>query len=257
MRCFIVALQFLTRIQIVQQDNLTASDFSGSTRYFPLVGLVLGTSYMLASWCLIAVFGWSNVVTTTLVILPILLTGALHCDGFMDTMDGLFSGRERVRMLEIMKDSRVGSFGVVAFVALTLMNWSLLRDIPLLLIMTALFTMPIIGRMAMVLSIAFYPYARKEGMGKVFSESADGRTVFTALVTTLLFVIPWGPAATYALVLGLAFSCLFSMYANRRLGGLTGDVYGAVETLTETVVLAVFFAAHWLPGGMLLLWKSW
>lgn len=257
MHYFLVALQFLTRIHIIKQGNLRAADFGRSTRYFPLVGLVLGILYMLASWCLIAIFGWSNVVTTTLVILPVLLTGALHCDGFMDTMDGLFSGRERDRMLEIMKDSRVGSFGVVAFVMLMMINWSLLRDTPLLLIMTTLFVMPIVGRMAMVLAISFFSYAREEGMGKAFSDHANGKTVLIAAISTVLFVIPWGPAAIYALFAGLSFAWFFSTYAARRLGGLTGDVYGAVEILTETVVLFVFFAAHWLPGGMLLLWKSW
>ena len=140
---------------------------------------------------------------------------------------------------------------------LMMINWSLLRDTPLLLIMTTLFVMPIVGRMAMVLAISFFSYAREEGMGKAFSDHANGKTVLIAAISTVLFVTPWGPAAIYALFTGLSFAWFFSTYAARRLGGLTGDVYGAVEILTETVVLFVFFAAHWLPGGMLLLWKSW
>ena len=108
-----------------------------------------------------------------------------------------------------------------------------------------------------MVAIAFFPYAREEGIGKAFSDSADNKTVWIALAITLLCVLPWGPAAVYALIAGLAFAWNFSAYVCRRLGGLTGDVYGAVEMLTETVVLVVFFAAHWLPGGMLLLWKSW
>ncbi len=255
MKSFITALQFLTRIHLKNQMDLTAEDFGRSTKFFPLVGLILGLIYMLASWCLIAVFGWANLVTTLLVILPVLLTGGLMLDGFMDTVDGVFSGRERERQLEIMKDSRVGSFGVLALVCLFLVNWSALRDVKLVLIMTALFVMPIIGRMAMVMAIAFFPYARKEGMGKIFADMADRETVLLAASVTLVFVVPWGQAAVAALLIGLGFAWLVATWLTHKLGGLTGDTYGAIETLTETVVLLVFWVTSWLPGGLHILWR--
>jgi len=255
MKSFITALQFLTRIHIKNQTDLTAEDFGRSTKFFPLVGLILGTIYMLAAWCLIAVFGWANLVTTLLIILPILLTGGLMLDGFMDTVDGVFSGRERERVLEIMKDSRVGSFGVIALVCLLLVNWTALRDVKLVLIMTALFVMPIIGRMAMVMAIAFFPYARKEGMGKIFADMADRKTVMLAVFTTLAGVIPWGQAAIAALFVGLAFAWCTAKWLSGKLGGLTGDTYGAIETLTETVVLLVFWLTSWIPGGLHILWR--
>lgn len=255
MKSFITALQFLTRIQVKKQTDLTAEDFGRSTKFFPMVGLILGTLYMLAAWCLIAVFGWANLVTTLLIILPILLTGGLMLDGFMDTVDGVFSGRDRERVLEIMKDSRVGSFGVIALACLLLMNWSAMKDIQSVLIMTALFIMPIIGRMAMVMAIAFFPYARKEGMGKVFAEMADKKTVLLAALTTLVCVVPWGQAAVAALVIGLVFAWLVAAWLSHQLGGLTGDTYGAIETLTETVVLVVFWAVSWIPVGLLVLWR--
>ncbi len=255
MRSFITALQFLTRIHIKKQNDLTAEDFGRSTKFFPLVGIILGFIYMLAAWCLIAVFGWANLVTTLLVILPVLLTGGLMLDGFMDTVDGVFSGRERERVLEIMKDSRVGSFGVIALACLLLVNWTALRDIKLVLIMTALFVMPIIGRMAMVMVIACFPYARKEGMGKIFADMADKETLVIAGVTTLALVVPWGQAAIAALVAGLGCAWLIGRWLTSQLGGLTGDTYGAIETLTETVVLLVFWVTSWIPGGLHILWR--
>jgi adenosylcobinamide-GDP ribazoletransferase len=173
----------------------------------------------------------------------------------MDTVDGVFSGRERERQLEIMKDSRVGSFGVIALVCLMMLNWTAMRDIKLVLIMTAVFIMPIIGRMAMVMVIAFFPYARKEGMGKVFSDMADTETVIIAGITTILFVVPWGQAAVAALFIGLGFAWLLGHWLTKKLGGLTGDTYGAIETLTETVVLLVFLVTSWIPGGLHILWK--
>ena len=255
MKSFITALQFLTRIHVKNQPDLTIEDFGRSTKFFPLVGEILGLIYLLATWCLIAVFGWANFVTTILVLLPVLVTGGLLLDGYMDTADGVFSARDRERKLEIMKDSRVGSFGVIALVALMMVNWTVLRDIKLVLIMTALFIMPIIGRMAMVMVIAFFPYARKEGMGKAFADMADKETVAIAGMTTILFVVPWGQAAIAALAAGLGFAWLLGVWLTSKLGGLTGDTYGAIETLTETMVLVVFLVTSWIPGGLHILWR--
>ena len=101
-----------------------------------------------------------------LVIAEFLITGGLHADGLMDTSDGLFSGRERDRKLEIMKDSRIGSFGVVAFVFVTLLKWQLLTAIPTAeFIPMALIMMPLMSRWSLVLSIRSYPYAREQGDG--------------------------------------------------------------------------------------------
>ena len=243
MNSFLVGLQFLTRIRIVRQTVWTAEDFGRSTRFFPLVGLVLGICYALAAWTLISVLGMRALTAALLLILPLFLTGGLHADGFMDTADGVFSGRERERKLEIMKDSRVGSFGVVAFVLLMFLQFALLLDMSPPLLVSVFFVMPIIGRMAMVLAVSCFPYARADGMGKTFADMADRRTVAIAAVTTSVLVIPIGLLATLALVIGIIFALLFCRQMTAILGGVTGDVYGAATVLTETVVLAVFSLA--------------
>ena len=239
MNSFLVGLQFLTRIRIVRQTVWTAEDFGRSTRFFPLVGLVLGICYALAAWILVSVLGMRVLTAALLLILPLLLTGGLHADGFMDTADGVFSGRERERKLEIMKDSRVGSFGVVAFVLLMFLQFALLLDMSPPLLVSVFFVMPIIGRMAMVLAVSCFPYARADGMGKTFADMADRGTVAIAAVTTSVLVIPIGLLATLALVLGIVFALLFCRWMTAILGGVTGDVYGAATVLTETIVLAV------------------
>ena len=134
------------------------ADFGRSTRYFPLVGVVLGLICAFLALVLMVIMG-SHLYTvrTILTLLPLLLTGGLHCDGFMDTVDGLFSGRDRERMLEIMKDSRTGSFGVVAFCSLLLLDWSLILDLQEPVLVVALFTMPIIGRLSMLFVIQHCP----------------------------------------------------------------------------------------------------
>lgn len=255
MNSFLVGLQFLTRIRIVRQTVWTAEDFGRSTRFFPLVGLVLGICYALAAWILVSVLGMRALTAALLLILPLLLTGGLHADGFMDTADGVFSGRERERKLEIMKDSRVGSFGVVAFVLLMFLQFALLLDMSLPLLVPVFFVMPIIGRMAMVLAVSCFPYARADGMGKTFADMADRGTVAIAAVTTSVLVIPIGLLATLALVLGIVFALLFCRWMTTILGGVTGDVYGAATVLTETIVLAVFSLASSYSNVWGLLWR--
>ena len=255
MNSFLVGLQFLTRIRIVRQTVWTAEDFGRSTRFFPLVGLVLGLCYALAAWILVSVLGMRALTAALLLILPLLLTGGLHADGFMDTADGVFSGRERERKLEIMKDSRVGSFGVVAFVLLMFLQFALLLDMSPPLLVPVFFVMPIIGRMAMVLAVSCFPYARADGMGKTFADMADRGTVAIAAVTTSVLVIPIGLLATLALVLGIVFALLFCRWMTAILGGVTGDVYGAATVLTETIVLAVFSLASSYSNVWGLLWR--
>ena len=204
---------------------------------------------------LLYALGIRSLTVALLLILPLLLTGGLHADGFMDTADGVFSGRERARKLEIMKDSRVGAFGVVSFVMLMFVQFSLLSDMAWPLLVPALFVMPIIGRLAMVLAVACFPYAREDGMGKTFADMADRSTVLIAALTTAILVLPWGVLATAALVLGTLFALLFCRMMTNILGGVTGDVYGAATVLTETLVLAVFSLASAYPNVWGILWK--
>lgn len=255
MNSFLIGLQFLTRIHLVKQTVWTAEDFGRSTRFFPLVGLVLGICYALAAWLLLYALGMRSLTAALLLILPLLLTGGLHADGFMDTADGVFSGRDRARKLEIMKDSRVGAFGVVSFVMLMFVQFALLSDMAWPLLVPALFVMPIIGRLAMVLAVACFPYAREDGMGKTFADMADRSTVVIAALTTAVLVLPWGVLATAALVLDTLFALLFCRMMTNILGGVTGDVYGATTVLTETLVLAVFSLASSYPNVWGILWK--
>lgn len=248
MRSFFIGLQFLTRLSFVKQSEWSAADFGKSVKFFSLIGAVLGACYALIAYLLLIFLPMhqielpKHVISVILLALPILLTGGLHCDGFMDTMDGVFSGRSRERMLEIMKDSCVGSNAVTAFVLYLLMQWALLLDFPPAETVAALFVMPIIARLNMALAVLCYPYARPEGMGKAFADYANRRSLLFAIVSALILVFPVGIFAIISMGVALVFGCWFSRYVTKLLGGLTGDVYGAVSQLTELVVLLVFLA---------------
>ena len=251
MRAFFIGLQFLTRLSLVHQDNWTAEDFGRSVKFFPLIGAVLGVIYGGAAYGLLVFCPAQGVVlpphaaSVILLILPPLLTGGLHCDGFMDTMDGVFSGRDRDRMLAIMKDSRVGSNGVFGFVLLMLLEWGILLDLLAVpdFLVPALFLMPIIARLMMTGAVALYPYARPDGMGKAFAAYTDGKTVAFAALSTLFFLVPFGLPAAAALLVSLLFTAFFASFVKKRLGGLTGDIYGAITTLNEGLVLLTFLVA--------------
>ncbi len=246
MQAFLIGLQFLTRICVVKQTVWTEEGFGKSVRYFPLVGAVLGCIYALVAWLatdLLPQFGVilpHHLLNVLFVAMPVILTGGIHCDGFMDTVDGIFSGRDRERMLEIMKDSCTGAFGVVAFVLLMMFQYGAVSDVPVETLPAALFVMPVISRMMMVFTITIYPYARKEGMGKAFSEYTNRKTLGVVFLYGLALVIPWGINALIAVLVSLLFTTCFCNYVTKKIGGVTGDVYGAVCTLCELLVMIAF-----------------
>ena len=246
LRPYFIGLQFLTRISLVKQDNWTEEDFGQSVKFFPLIGATLGIVYAAFAYVftvLLPDFGVKlpvHLTAAVMLILPVLFTGGIHCDGFMDTMDGLFSGRKPDRMLEIMKDSRVGSNGVFAFVTLMIFELCSILDMAPAKLVPAFFLLPIIARYMMTLAIVFYPYARPEGMGKAFKMYADSRTLTFATLLAAVFVLPFGPLAWLSLVVGFLFMRGFAGFAVKTVGGLTGDIYGCITTLVEGLVMLTF-----------------
>ena len=246
-REFVTALQFLTRIRLFRDPDYDDGLFGRSVKFFPLVGLLAG---LILAGVAVLTGGWlpGTVRSMLLVTLSVFITGGLHCDGLMDSADGLFSGRSRERMLEIMKDSRVGSFGVIAIFLLLLWKWALLHDLPDSLLAPALISMMTFGRFAMILAILYFPYARPEGMGKAFALYAGTYSLGPALATVLgllaAFYYVKGPLvcviAAVAVLAAVLFAGWFGRWTTRKLGGMTGDTYGAVTELSELVVLTVF-----------------
>ncbi len=210
---------------------------------WPLVGAVLGgCGAALASAAL-----WLGVtpgVTAALVLaLGAMLTGGLHEDGLSDTADGLFGGWTRARRLEIMKDSRVGSYGVLALVLVTLARWSALTAV---LVYgghwAALVATGALSRAPMALVMALLPNARGEGLshatGRPSPATALVALALAAGITALL--TGWSAVALVFAVLGTAV--LLAFLALRKIGGQTGDILGATQQLAEVACLAVLSA---------------
>lgn len=203
--------------------------------YFPLVGLALGA---ILSFC--AGLHWPSPALRgfVLLLLWVVLTGALHLDGFGDACDGLFATTTPTRRLEIMKDPRTGAWAVVGIVLLLLGKWVTLQTTPAL----ALWLIPMVARWAMVLAAAGFRYARPTGFGGYFRAGLGwpqvlGATVFTGVASALIIGLrlDWSWLILSTPVLAVL---LFGRWAAARLGGgLTGDVYGAMGELTELAAL--------------------
>jgi adenosylcobinamide-GDP ribazoletransferase len=207
--------------------------------YYPLVGLILGLLLAGAGQLLFFLFP-AGLAAALLLALWAGLTGMLHLDGFMDSCDGLLPPREPARRLEIMKDSRVGAFGVIGVVLLLLVKFNALAALPPAYQAPALIAIPTLARWAMTWAMARYPLARREGTSVFFSAGLGWTQVFIAsaiaAVAALTLMNWWG-----ALLLGLTWlvTTLIASLAMARIAGLTGDVYGAICEITETALLLV------------------
>ena len=240
MRGLLIAFTFLTRLPLPAPKDVSDQEFKRSQHHYPLVGLVLGSLlWIVGRWG--RYYYPASVVGALLLVVEIALTGGIHLDGFMDSMDGLLSARTPERMLEIMKDSRVGAHAVISLAALLLLKYSLLAalkpaDLGILLIL------PMISRWAFLIGILGFPYARKEGLGQGFHEASHW-LVFSLEGLAILLFSGWflGPAGLAATLAAAAFALLFSWRIAKLLGGLTGDIYGATIELAELFSLLAAF----------------
>ncbi|CAM3928908.1 adenosylcobinamide-GDP ribazoletransferase [Paenibacillus alkaliterrae] len=252
------AFQFLTRLPIPVQVPFEGPVLTRSVIYFPLAGAFIGISLTAGALLLnLAVPVWPSAVL--LLVLWTALSGGLHMDGWMDTADGVLSHRSRERMLEIMKDSRVGAMGVLAAVLLLMLKASLLAELmsgsKSGIWLAALTICPVWSRAWMTAAIACWPSARQgEGIGVLFN-GVKGINVFWALLVSsaCTWCVLWIVGMSIAFILVLlpvillvTVCCggLLAAWLNRKLGGLTGDTYGAMNEAVEASLLLA--AVIWL-----------
>jgi len=246
---FWIAWQFLTIIPSPFRRGYGAEDLGKSISFFPVVGLFLGL-VLFGLDLLLGLFLPSILINVLLVIALVILTGALHLDGFIDTCDGLGVKSSVSDKLKVMSDSRVGGFGVVGGCCLVLAKFASLVALPQQLRSSALILMPVLSRWGMVYAISAFPLAKKEGMGWTVKQEASWKgmavaTVFSLIIASVLLKW-WGAALLAALSLILL---VVSKYLCSRFGGLTGDTYGAINEFAEVVVLILMFLIGELGGA--------
>jgi adenosylcobinamide-GDP ribazoletransferase len=213
--------------------------FGQATSYFPAVGLILGV-IIYWIWNLGNFINY-GVAAALAVIAGAVLTGGMHLDGWMDSLDGLLSGRNRERKLEIMRDSRSGAMGVIGVVCLLLLKYSLLLNIPPQKAFPWIVLTPIIARWCMVYAIRFFPYARPEGFGKAYQENTGNLQILLASICTIIPIVYFYHFIGLGMLLVfLVITHILAAKIHKSIGGLTGDTYGAITEFMEVMVLLIF-----------------
>lgn len=242
--------QFLTRIPLNLTLNIEEDDFEKSSIFFPLVGLIIGVfNYIVYLLVSKIADGLLPVIVTTLA--NVVITGALHIDGLADSCDGIFSARSKERMLEIMRDSRVGTHGVIGIIFDFLLRIGVLSSVYSSKIAYFILLSPVISRVMIVFVSSISVYARKsEGLGTLFIEKiSKKRALATACIGLIIVFIFVKYIAFILLFSALIISLLVRKYFYNKIDGLTGDNLGAINEITEITTMITLLAL--IKGGLL------
>ena len=234
---FLLTLGFMTRIPVnVNLGEVKDEDMHKGFLYYPVVGLIIGlvdmAVYLLVSLILPNIFGIIFALLANFCV-----TGAFHLDGLSDTADGIYSARTRERMLEIMKDSRIGTNGAIAMCFDLILKLVGLIYCPIALLPIVILMMPVAGKMVQGAIVYKAIYPREKGIG-IYVGTVDGATVIGTVIFGLIFMTCafsyWG---VIIFVFLYAFSYLFRVYITGKIGGITGDVMGAGSELAEVLLI--------------------
>ena len=240
MKDFLQALSFLTILPVDQPSLPEEKGLARSMTFFPLVGLLIGLLLTVAYLILSFFFSKSLALWLTLGCLA-LLTRGLHLDGFADTIDGFAAGGPKEKILEVMRDSRIGAFGVVGLILLIGAKYLALDQITGPSIPGSLILMAVMGRNSMVWVCFRSPYARTgEGLAKPFAENLTSRELILSSASAIgMGLVIWGLEGVLVFIgIGL-FSLAFRLFFLKKLKGITGDVLGAANELSEVLCLVL------------------
>ncbi len=253
LRLFFIALQFFTRLPIPRWVGFESAWLHHASRYFTLVGIavavITSAVYVMATWL------WPQPVAVLVsTIAGVYLTGAFHEDGFADVCDGFGGGMTPQRVLEIMKDSRVGAYGAIGIALLLGLKCVTLASLPMEAVIAVLFIAHPLSRLAASALIWRLDYARDEGKVKpVAQHMSNGEFLIAAVIASLPVIVvgvtallPW-----FGILAGVLFAAIATVWLSRfflrRIGGYTGDCLGAVQQLAEVAFYLGVLAC--MPSG--------
>jgi adenosylcobinamide-GDP ribazoletransferase len=235
---FIIMLQFFTTIPIKQNIKSDVEDYGKGLVFAPLVGLIIGIILTGVYYGLERFFS-AQVIFVFIIIAYIILTGGIHLDGLADTFDGLFSGKSKEKILEIMRDSRIGTNGVLAIVCLLLLNYKLFLSLDVQDVKVILILFPASGRIASLIGAGASGYARETwGLGKSFIDFCGLKEIIAgSIIYMLIFYIALGVEGLIIAAVTIVFPYIILKLIIRKIQGATGDVLGALCEINQTCFL--------------------
>lgn len=251
MKGLALLFKFMTRLPFPGGNIFDSKALGKGMKWFPIVGLIIGFINLFVATVLESFIPSPILMGIILVTLDVIITGGLHLDGLADTFDGIFSYRSKQKMLEIMKDSRVGTNGVlvlilyfifkIAFLVETSELFGINQGVIMLII-------PVLSRINSVVNCTFEPYARATGMGKNFVDNTDktGLLISYLTVTAILYGIGqifMLPFVNLFIILNILIICgfLFGKLMTKKIGGITGDTLGALLELSSVLSLVLMY----------------
>ncbi len=235
-----IALGFFSRFPLpskVFDPDLEPGRLDQSALWFPVAGLLIGIIPALIYLALAGPLP-AMVAAGLAIAAGLLITGALHEDGLSDCADGFGGAGDRDKILEIMRDSRIGTYGAVSLILSIGLRWAALASLGPASGAAALLVAHAGARGAITPALAFSSYARNSGAASTVDQGIDiSRWVLVLVVTLGIAAIAGGWSGTVAALLGMGAATLVLVYAGRRIGGYTGDVLGAMEQIAEIVIL--------------------
>jgi adenosylcobinamide-GDP ribazoletransferase len=238
MKRLILLIQFLTRIPININLDVTREDLSRAVIYFPIVGYIIGSILSLIYFTLNHSID-QLILVFLIVMIQVILIGGLHIDGLSDTFDGIFSGREKTEILEIMKDPNVGTFGMLSIIFTIVFKFLLLYKIKNQ-ILWVLLLMPVFSRFCVILAAYTGSYAREKGLGNLFIEQVSKKQLMIGFVFTIIPVY-FVQSIYLALIISILFTLWFVRKVRRKIDGITGDTLGAIVEINEVLFLLVIY----------------
>lgn len=237
---FILQLQFLTRLPVPLKIKFEERAFARGIIFAPVIGFIIGVA-IAGVYLLAGLLDARSLAVLLALVAEIALTGGLHLDGFADMCDGLFSYRDRERMLAIMKDSRIGTNGALGLILLILAKFILLMSLPERHLVACLMIMPVLGRMTIAWSVGISPYARKDepGLAGSLIQHTGIIEIAASTVISLGIAIMFLKIAALPLaMIVIAASLMVNLFAVKKIGGITGDVLGGVIEISEVLFIA-------------------
>ncbi|MBE9511519.1 MAG: adenosylcobinamide-GDP ribazoletransferase, partial [Bacteroidetes bacterium] len=235
LKIFFTAIMFYTRIPVPKSTGFSPENLNKATRYFPLIGIIVGSAGALSFWTIYQLFPLHIAILAGLISM-ILLTGAFHEDAFSDFCDGFGGGYEKKQILAIMKDSRVGTYGAIGLILLILTKFILLCEfkpsqIPLILI--AAHAMSRVNPVIMIFS-SQYIRDDNSAKSKPVGQKNSINTLILAIIFGLLPLVFISPLIIPFLIFAYALIFIyFRHYVHKKVGGYTGDILGALQQFSE------------------------